>query len=65
MGKTSCGRTRRMGELCVCYHHYLLLGEIHSSSQFFLGVKGREKQTVGEVYELFESVLSISFVFLP
>ena len=50
-----------MGELCVCYYHYWYL-EVHSGSQF-LGVKGREKQTVGEIYELFESVLPIFLYF--
>ena len=50
-----------MGELCVCLISLFCIyfGEPHFSSQFFLGVKGREKQTVGEVYELFESVSHI------
>lgn len=51
-----------MGELCVCS---ISLFGIHTlerfllSSQSCLGVKGREKQTIGEVYELFESVSDI------
>ena len=47
-----------MGELCVSYYHLLVLGNSFRLT-IFLGVKGREKQTVGEVYELFESVLPI------
>jgi hypothetical protein len=40
-----------MGELCVIVITVCYLA-IHSG----LGVKGKEKQTVGEVYELFELV---------
>ena len=52
LGKTTHRWTRGLGELCVRF------GPKKSRLTRDVGVKGKEKQTIGEIYEIFESVSS-------
>lgn len=50
LGQTTCRRAWCLGHLYMVY----ILSKL--SPYFCPGVKGKEKQAVGEIYELFESV---------